>query len=97
MKKKICAPESIAPSLGEFISKEGINIEIVPAPPCDIKVIQCTERKASDMETIYSGGWISCRTARSLAEKLNISLMQTGLLLNQLDVKIRNCALGCFK
>ena len=97
MKKRIYVEISLKDKLYEFFNKENIDIEIVTNLPCDIKVIQSEERVECDLETIYSGGWIACETARSVAKKMGISLSQMGNLLNHLDVKIRRCTLGCFK
>lgn len=97
MKKRIYVEIPLKEKLQEFINNENINIEIVTDQTCDIKVIQSDERIESDLDTIYSGGWIACEMARSVAKKINISLSQMGNLLNHLNVKIRRCSLGCFK
>ena len=97
MKKQIYAKNSIVQQLQELICNEKIDLEVVADAQCEIKVAKCDERKESNLETIYSGGWITCETARSLAKKMNIPLAQMGKLLNHLNVKIRHCSLGCFK
>ncbi len=97
MKKRIYVESSLKDKLLEFVNNENIDIEIVPDEPCDFKVIRTNERIESELDTIYSGGWISCEMARSMAKKMEISLSQMGNLLNHLDVKIRRCSLGCFK
>ena len=97
MKSKICVPTSIISPLQEFFNSEGIAIEIVTDQQCDVKVIQCNDRKESNLDSVFSGGWITCEMARSLAKKMKISLGQTGKMLNHLDVKVRRCSLGCFK
>ena len=97
MKKKICPENSIAQKLQEFLDKEKINLEVVTNIQCEINVTTCDERKESNLDIIYSGGWITCEMARSLAKKINIPLTQMGKLLNHLNVKIRSCSLGCFK
>jgi len=97
MKKKIYIKALAVESLEEFLNREKIAIEIVSKPRSDVEVIGCTGRKESDLNTIYSTGWITCETARQLAKKLQISVIQMGKLLDYLDVKIRMCSLGCFK
>ena len=97
MKKRIYVEISLKDKLQEFVNSENIDIEIVNEEPCDIKIIRTTEKIESDLDTIYSGGWIKCEMARSLAKKMEISLSRMGNLLNLLDVKIRKCSLGCFK
>jgi len=97
MKKRICVEASIAEQLREFLDAEEIKIKVVTDGSYDVAVVQCDERKESNSDMIYSGGWITCEMARSLAKKMNIPLDQTGKLLNYIDVKIRSCSLGCFK
>lgn len=97
MKSKICVPISIISPLREFLDIEEIKIGVVTDGNCDVRVIQCDDRKESNLSTIYSHGWITCEMARSLAKKLKISVRQMGKLLDHLDVKIRSCSLGCFK
>jgi len=55
-----------------------------------------TERQESSIEVLYVNGRISCSTARAIASHLEITLSQTGQLLDHLKVKIRQCELGCF-
>ena len=97
MKKRIYVESPLKDKIIEFINNDNIGMEIVNAQPCDIKIILCRERLESDLDTIYSGGWIACEIARNLAKKMELSLSQMGNLLNHLDVKIRKCSLGCFK
>lgn len=97
MKKQICAEISIAQQLQEFVDKEKIDLDVVTNTQCEVNVSTCDERKKSNLNTIYSNGWITCETARSLAKKNNIPLIQMGKLLNHLNVKIKHCSLGCFK
>ena len=97
MKKQICVEKSIAQQLKDLIYNEKIDLEVVTNIQCEINVTTCDERKESNLDIIYSGGWITCEMARSLAKKINIPLAQMGKLLNHLNVKIRSCSLGCFK
>ena len=97
MKKRIYVEASIAKQLKEFLNIEEIDIEFTTEGHCDVTVVQCDERKESDLNTIYSSGWIACETARALAKRLEIPVKQMGKLLDRLDVKICRCSLGCFK
>jgi hypothetical protein len=42
------------------------------------------------------GGRIACAAAFALAEKLKISKAQIGKALDELEIKIERCQLGCF-
>jgi hypothetical protein len=97
MKKRIYAEVSLKDKLLEFVNNENIDIEIVTDSSCDVKIVQSRERIQCSLDTIYSGGWIDCEMARSMAKKMEISLSQMGNLFNHLNVKIRKCSLGCFK
>ena len=97
MKKQICIEVSKARQLREFLNIQESPIEVVTDGPCNVTVVQCEDHKESDLGTIYSGGWITCETARGLAKKLEIPIAKMGKLLNHLDVKVRRCGLGCFK
>ncbi|MCK4752588.1 MAG: hypothetical protein KAS75_04015 [Planctomycetes bacterium] len=97
MKKRIYVEASIKEQLLKFLNVEGIKIEVTANEHRDVTILQCEDRKESDLNTIYSGGWVACETARALAKKLAIPVRQIGKLLDHLDVKIRRCGLGCFK
>jgi hypothetical protein len=79
-----------------LIGDEGIPVEIVSEGECAVRVVQSEGRVESDPGTLQSGGWIKCETAREMAGRLNIDTRQMGRLLDLLDVKVRECGLGCF-
>ena len=94
--RKICVPESVSKDFKKFIEDSGIALEIAQTG-CDLTVKDSgTERLQSDLETLYSGGWISCPNAFALAGKLGVPVAQIGEMLNCLKVKVKNCQLGCF-
>ena len=93
---EIYVAPSLADKLDEFFRAEGIEWEPATDEGCLVKVVESQERQQSDLQTIYSGGWTLCATAMQMSERLGISLAQTGKLLNCLDVKVRQCQLGCF-
>jgi len=98
MKAKLRVPGSIAAPLRDFLEAQGIAVEVVTDEPCAVEIVECPsgERLQSDTRTIYSGGWIACETARDVAGKLGVPLGKMGKLMDQLNVKIRQCSLGCF-
>ena len=54
------------------------------------------DRKDSDGTNIYSGGYIACANAFKAAARSGMDLTTFGEFLNLLDVKLRQCQLGCF-
>jgi Fe-S cluster biogenesis protein NfuA len=94
--KKISAPESISADLKKFVDDKSISIDIV-SDGGDLKIEDTgAERLESSLSILYSGGWTTCATARATAKKLEITLPQMGEMLDHLNVKVRQCGLGCF-
>lgn len=95
--KKISVPDSMVDSLAAFVAEKGVNVEVIAGGMGDVVVAAGEDRRQSDLDTIYAGGWIACATALDLAEKMEIPREKVGEMLDHLDVKIRDCSLGCFK
>ena len=96
MKTKLDVPVSMEKPLRDFCDKEEIELELVTDGSAEVRVLECEERKKSDMTTIYAGGWIPCEVARAMAGKLGMPMEKVGALLTHIDTKIRECGLGCF-
>ncbi len=96
MKNEIGAEGALKNELAGFLRREQIPLEAVDADLAAVTVAAPGGRLESGYETIFAGGWVKCETARYLAEKLGISRREMGKVLNFLDVKIRDCELGCF-
>jgi len=94
--KKITVPLEITDSLQKFFVDKSIKIEIVTEGG-DLKIEDTgPEKQESDLSTLYSGGWVTCATARTLAGNLGIKLDQMGEMLDHLNIKVKLCGLGCF-
>lgn len=94
---RIWVEPSLADGAREFIEAGAIRLEITgDQQDCLLQILSCDERRESTSTVIYSGGWISCELARSLAGHLDIALGEMGDLLDHLHVKVRDCGLGCF-
>ena len=90
-------PETMLAALGEFVAGEGIHVAVVPTgDDCTVRVVTADEQGRCGLRTLYVGGFIACETARGMAVKLGIRTRQMGKLLNFLNIKVRNCSLGCF-
>lgn len=98
--KRICVKRSIESSLKAFFTEKAIDVEVVTDSfdsSSDVIVEDSgQERLESDLRILYSGGWISCNNAWGLADRMEVSFGQMGAVLNHLDVKIKQCQLGCF-
>jgi len=93
---RIAAPDSIRSRLGVFIESEHIAFQFAISDDADLIVRESSQRRGSTLDELYCGGWIDCEVARAAAERLAIPKHDFGKLLDFLDVKVRNCALGCF-
>ncbi len=91
-------PENMLTALGEFVGAHGILVHVVSMDDeCTVQVVAANERRLCGLRRLYMGGFIACETARSVAAKLGIRTRQMGKLLDFLNIKVRNCGLGCFK
>ncbi len=84
-------------ALGEFVQAQGILVNVVSMDDdCTVEVVTADERRRCGLRRLYVGGFIACETARGVAVKLGIRTRQMGKLLDYLNIKVRNCGLGCF-
>jgi len=91
-------PQDLAKQFKEFARKGNIRLNIVSNLDATIQVVRGEEeRMKSDLATLHIDGWIPCETARAVAKRLGISTLNMGKLLDYFNVKVRECALGCFK
>jgi hypothetical protein len=80
----------------EFLAGKSIDIEI-RTEGGDLAIEDTGgERRESTLDVLYSGGWITCATARTIAGNFEITLSQMGEMLDYLKVKVKQCGLGCF-
>jgi len=87
----------MADDLARFFEAESIDLSAVAGGSASVTIAPSgPERRESDLETLYAGGWISCTDGRALATKLGIDAGDVGKILDHLNVKVRACVLGCF-
>ena len=93
---KLFADNVDTTALEAMLESEGIALELTTNPGEAAATIRPGDREQCDLETICAGGWIECPAAWALAQKLGISVQAMGAVLERLNVKVRNCGLGCF-
>ncbi len=96
MGKSIRVPEAMRVDFNALMAKENITLEAVSDGSSDISIEPGEERRESSISVLYPGGWIKCEVARAMAKKLSVGYGDIGKILNFLNIKIRDCALGCF-
>ena len=96
MASTISVSKSLLEKVEALIRSEGNSVQIVQDGTATVNIVEAQGRVESDDSTLYACGWIRCRTARRIAEKLGVSHKQIGMLLDVLQIKARDCELGCF-
>lgn len=93
---RIGAEPAISEELAAYVSDSGVQLDVVDLREAALVVRLSDERRECDLSALYCGGWMSCATARALADKLGIANRDVGRLLDHFDIKVKDCALGCF-
>ncbi|MCX8052625.1 MAG: hypothetical protein N3B12_02365 [Armatimonadetes bacterium] len=92
----ILAPSDLIEKIARFAESTTIPVRIVHEGEADLQVVRSKGQLESIGSTLQAGGWIRCTVAREIASRLGIDKKQFGSLLDVLDIKIRDCELGCF-
>ncbi len=98
MKSHVYVHPSLADTVADLVEANGIgiDIDITASESAKISIVPSDQPTQCSLEKIYAGGWINCQLALQLAAEMAIPVEQMGKLLNGLNVKVRNCGLGCF-
>lgn len=97
MSRKLGAPEEMIQDLRKKIRELDISLEVSTETDCHVTVKSGgKEREQGDSSTLITGGWVTCPDAWTMADKLEIPKKKMGELLTAIDIKIRQCQLGCF-
>ena len=62
--------------------------------------MSCEEHEKKMIEhlkTSYSGDTITCPEAQTLAKEWNVDMNEMARILSNLNIKITECMLGCFR
>ena len=54
------------------------------------------EKIEAEIKKRLKDGTLECEVAQQIAEDLGVENKVVGKLANQLDIKLKNCQLGCF-
>jgi len=101
MPAKVYVSEKLRESVERFLCENNIQLELVAdSQSADISIVAPADendKKMCDPKVLRAGGWIKCPTVWAMGKQHGLNLMQLGALLNMLDIRIRECALGCFE
>jgi hypothetical protein len=80
-----------------FFVKESISLIAGSEDEGLVRIAGDGNQLECSLEVLYPGGWIRCPVARNMAAKLSVKGKDIGKLMDFLEIKIRDCELGCFK
>ena len=84
-------------ALARFLAERKIRLQVLAQAGGSVRVVESDAPRRCTLSRLYVGGFIPCETARALAARLDLPVGQVGQLLEFLHIKVRQCALGCFK
>ena len=94
----LSVPPARLEALTRFLKARRISLPVRTGAGASVRVLEEPEaRRRCTLTRLYVGGFIPCETARALAARLNLRVGQMGKLLDFLNIKVRQCGLGCFK
>ena len=97
MTASLVVPESMVTSVCEFLTTEAIPLDVATSGESAVRVETSTTRQQCRTDVLYTGGWIACSQALKIADALDIGAANMGKVLNLLDIRVRQCQLGCFR
>jgi hypothetical protein len=95
----VVAEPLLAP-IEAFVVAQALPLRVSTVTPSDtlamIRVVQGDRSEEADADTLVAGGRIRCAVALAMAKRLRLPALGLGALLDELDVKVHTCSLGCF-
>lgn len=80
----------------EFLQREALAWTMVEPPAGDLCIAEAEPKMECDSRTLHPGGRITCAVALSMAKACAVPGKTIGRLLDLLEIKVRDCQLGCF-
>ena len=96
MSTTILVPPELQDRLSAFLAADGPDCELATSEPADIRILPGDRQSECTTDTLYTGGRLACATAWAMAAKHGIAMARVGALADALDIRIRQCTLGCF-
>ena len=93
----LAVPEAMVESLRAYVAAEALPLTVNTGNQGTVRVVESSEGNQSTPSELHAGGWIACRTAFELAERLGLRPREAGKLVDHLNIRIRACQLGCFE
>ncbi len=96
----LVVPQDLLARVEAFVAAQGLPLRVFVKAPSDtlamITVVQGDRDSEGDAETLVAGGRVRCAVALGTAKRLGVPALGLGALLDELDIKVKGCSLGCF-
>jgi hypothetical protein len=92
----IGVPPARRAAIEEFLLREALDWAIVDPPGGYLRLVEAAPKTECTGLTLHPGGRIPCAVALAMAESCGVPGKTVGRLLNLLEIKVRDCQLGCF-
>ncbi len=92
----IGVPEDMRAEFVTFLADENIKLTVAESVEGTVRITSGESKRECSESELYSKGWIKCPVARATADRLHIKYKDIGKIVDHLDIKIRECAMGCF-
>jgi hypothetical protein len=95
----LVVPDPLLARLEAFVSAQGLPLAVATEPPTEglaLRVRLGDREQHADAEQLVAGGRVRCAVALGMAKRLGIPALGLGALLDELDIKVGSCSLGCF-
>lgn len=96
----LVVPSDLLLRIEAFVAAEALPLRLVSSPTAGdetlVEVRQGDRDQQSEASVLIAGGRIRCAVALGMAKRLGLPALALGALLDELDIKVGSCSLGCF-
>ncbi len=100
MPSTLVVPLDRLPTLQRWVAEQGLPVAVLAGAPASdepwVRVEQGDRSQRCEPTLLVAGGRISCPVALGMAKRLGLPALGLGALLDELEIKVGSCSLGCF-
>jgi hypothetical protein len=99
MAATLVVPQTELEALQAFVTAQRLPIQLATQAPGQgdfVRVERGDRGRQSQPELLVAGGRIRCAVALGMAKRLGLPALGLGALIDELDIKVGSCSLGCF-
>jgi len=100
MKGTLVVSQDRLATMEAFVAAQALPLRVVTDIPGGsltyARIEQGDRSRDAEADLLVAGGRIRCAVALGMAERLGIPAIGLGALLDELEIKVGTCSLGCF-